>query len=313
MATERERRDRPAALSRPPITAATRQMFQPLMATTWLNPVVVKLSVTSRATRSRRPTRMPEASPAIGSGSTRASAVSAASRIRSAIPNGSADASITRTDAMRLVAATWLRDEIGRELAAVLAHRLEAAIECDPVGRDEHRVARQPGVDPPRPASPVALVPARLDEQDGPLLAAVGRAQREHLRRPRPVLGRGGRRYTRRVPSGRRSPAEARCSRCRRAGPPAGCADAAPAGTAAGIPARLARAMGQRPGAGSGQRGQQGGTERTQGDPGAARHRACGCVRGQWPTVMSPVNFWYAASPTILRVRRSSVLVNGAL
>ena len=78
----------PMALSRLPITAPTRQMFQPLMATTWLRPVVVKLSVTSRDTRSRRPTRIPEASPAMGSGSTRARAASAALRTRSAMPNG---------------------------------------------------------------------------------------------------------------------------------------------------------------------------------------------------------------------------------
>ena len=164
IATVRERRDMPVARSMPPTTAPTRQMFQPLMATTWLRPVVVKLSATSRATRSRRPTRMPDARPAIGSGNTFASAASAMARSRSAMPKGSAGAPAT----VRCVDAHGRHDvdagEVPRELAAILANRFDGVVERDAVGGDDHGIPRQPGVDPPR----TAQVPSRGSSRPGP-------------------------------------------------------------------------------------------------------------------------------------------------
>ena len=64
----RRRRSRPASAA---IAAATIAMFQPEIATTWLTPAVVNAAARSRSTRSRSPIRMPAASPASGSGSTR--------------------------------------------------------------------------------------------------------------------------------------------------------------------------------------------------------------------------------------------------
>ena len=49
-------------------------MFQPEIATTWLTPAVVNAAARSRSTRSRRPIRIPAASPASGSGRTPVSA-----------------------------------------------------------------------------------------------------------------------------------------------------------------------------------------------------------------------------------------------
>ena len=137
-----------------PMTAPTSAMFQPLMATTWLRPVAVKASATSRETRSRRPTRIADASPAIGSGTTRASDSSASRRTDSATPDAHRRPRPRRSvlpDAHghRSVDAR----EIARELAAVIEDRLESSLERDPVAGDERWVAGQPGVCPPRPVA----------------------------------------------------------------------------------------------------------------------------------------------------------------
>ena len=76
----RARRRSPVARRRPVAMPATSAMFQPLMATTWVRPVVVKSSATARLTRSRRPMRMPDARPASGSGMARPMASSMARR-----------------------------------------------------------------------------------------------------------------------------------------------------------------------------------------------------------------------------------------
>ena len=69
-----DRRRRPSRPVIAPIAAATMAMFQPEIATTWLTPAVVNAAARSRSTRSRRPIRIPAASPASGSGRTRVSA-----------------------------------------------------------------------------------------------------------------------------------------------------------------------------------------------------------------------------------------------
>ena len=87
------------------MTAPMSAMFQPLMATTWLRPVAVKASVTSRATRSRRPTRIADASPAMGSGTTRATDSSASRRTDSASSSTPPSASTTLSCRTRTVTA----------------------------------------------------------------------------------------------------------------------------------------------------------------------------------------------------------------
>lgn len=62
-------------------SAPTIAMFQPEIATTWLTPAVAKSAASWRSTRSRRPIRIPAASPASGSGRTRRRASPAASRM----------------------------------------------------------------------------------------------------------------------------------------------------------------------------------------------------------------------------------------
>ena len=69
-----DRRLRPSFPANAPTAAATIAMFQPEMATTWLTPAVVKSAARPRSTRSRRPMRIPAASPASGSGRTDARA-----------------------------------------------------------------------------------------------------------------------------------------------------------------------------------------------------------------------------------------------
>jgi len=72
------RRTRPRSSA--PTSPATIAMFQPEMATTWLAPAVAKSAASARSTRSRRPMRMPAASPASGSGRAVRSVSPAASR-----------------------------------------------------------------------------------------------------------------------------------------------------------------------------------------------------------------------------------------
>ena len=76
-------------------------MFQPEIATMWLAPAVAKSAARSRSTRSRRPMRIPAASPASGSGRACRSASPAPSRRACRLP--SAGGSRMRTaDARRL-------------------------------------------------------------------------------------------------------------------------------------------------------------------------------------------------------------------
>lgn len=86
VASARRRRDRRRI--RAATTPATIAMFQPEMATTWLTPAAVKAAARARSTRSRNPTRMPAASPASGSGRTRARPSPVARRRLSSAPPG---------------------------------------------------------------------------------------------------------------------------------------------------------------------------------------------------------------------------------
>lgn len=86
--TARRRRWSPPAIA--PRVDATIAMFQPLIATTWLAPAIVKASARSRSTRSRSPMSTPAASPASGSGIERSMPSAAVrrkpSRVRSTVP-----------------------------------------------------------------------------------------------------------------------------------------------------------------------------------------------------------------------------------
>ena len=85
-------------------------MFQPEMATTWLTPAVVKAVARSRSTRSRRPIRIPAASPASGSGSARPRASPEARRSVSSCRVASSRAtSFSSVLEYRLPARPWER------------------------------------------------------------------------------------------------------------------------------------------------------------------------------------------------------------
>ena len=145
------RRRRPSRPAMAPTAAATIAMFQPEIATTWLTPAVVKSAATSRSTRSRRPMRMPAASPASGSGRTRVS-VSPASRRQ---PSRSVPGSTGRS-------STSMRPRVERaprteplEVAAVGAVRARpgASLDDDAITGLDRRVARQRGGEPERRSS----------------------------------------------------------------------------------------------------------------------------------------------------------------
>ena len=86
--------------------APTIAMFQPEIATTWLTPAVVNAAARSRSTRSRRPMRIPDASPACGSGRARVRASSPARRIPSIVAAAPAASPTTARSVVRSVPST---------------------------------------------------------------------------------------------------------------------------------------------------------------------------------------------------------------
>ena len=281
-------------------------MFQPEIATTWLTPAVVKAAARSRSTRSRRPMRIPDASPACGSGRARVRASSPARRMPSIVEAGPpASPTIARSVVAERPVHARCRPGSGRSRRRTAA-RIGPRVATIRPGPDR-RVARQRRGDPDdrraraRPAPPgpgrggqlegrdLLAVPRRPDARDGPdpgpgarrsAASAADRARAGRPARARSVPRRGPRRPT--APA-RRAAVPAEPARAPRARPRPSPAIAAERGrsTASSRPDR---------------RRDERDDDRPGGGPARAWHQC---------TTTSPRSFSNVAGPTSLRVWRS--------
>ena len=177
--------ERPRRPSRPrsrlATSAATIAMFQPEIATTWLTPAVVNAAARSRSTRSRRPMRIPAASPASGSGSARVSASPeprrAASTTLDAVPSVPIRSSVRGSERGDDADPA----EVGRRTRHRRPAAPRATADRDPIARGDLRVARERGRDaesggrragPSRPAGRRAA--NRRRPPGGPRSAPIG-------------------------------------------------------------------------------------------------------------------------------------------
>ena len=187
MSTDRPRRPTPAASSRLPTTPATTAMFQPLMATTWLRPVVAKSVTTSRATRITTPDQ-----DARGQTGLRLRQHPRQRLVRCPTDvldggegRGGAAFQVERGDARCAVHRRACQER--RERASVGGHRFEAALEPDAVTRHDRGKSRQPRIDVPLAAARrcgAGSVVVAAHKENGSLHAAVRGSQAGHVARP---------------------------------------------------------------------------------------------------------------------------------